>query len=263
MATTGPSRPGQVREAGGERITGGDEGDEGPDSLEVEVRARSERARRLRIASGDIAAILDALIRRLGTGLDDDESSTSELEREEATASDEDADAEEDEQETGLPELETIPPSEIAAACRAKVRTLVRRLCKQAEHAKEEGDGQAARRAVVQCDAVLAVLHKLRVEALRGRWPRKGLRLLDARALDDLVDTALPLYAAGRDSLFGRAVEVEGGEVFEELVECAALFGWVAWEAEVDLARARRRNGQVGVSEGLWPTLQRFAFLGP
>ena len=232
----------------------------GPESLEVEVHARrGTLARRRRIASGDIAAILDALIRRLGMGLEETETDARELEREEATADDDDGEAD----SAPFEPPEEIPPSEIAKACRRKVGQLVRRLGKQAAAAAEEGDPHAARRLVVQCDAVLAVLHKLRVEAGRDRWRRKGLDLLDERAMKELVQVVLPIYAAGSESLFGRAYDAEGSELFEELVECAALFAWVAWEVDVGLDRASARNGQVGVAESLWPDLQCLAFLAP
>jgi hypothetical protein len=232
----------------------------GPDSLEIEVRSKTKAAKqRRRMATGDIAAILDALLRRLGDGLESSESRTEHLEREETTADDDsEGDRPPPEEDGG-----DIPPEDIAAACQFKVRRLAKRLLKQTEAATEQPDPTSARRAVVQCAAVLAVLFKLRREQERERWRRKWLALIDDKAITTLLRDVLPKYAGGLDSLFARAVDAEGGGHVDEVAEAAAMFVWVAWEAGLDLAEARRTSGDPTAKEDPWPDLQRFAFLAP
>lgn len=222
------------------------------ESLAIDATGRRSSRKRRSIASGDITVILDALIHRLGTGgAESTGASTRTGNEEEQIGADDDTDELPPEQ----PDFERL-----GAACRRKTRTLLKRMTKQLEAARESG---AARRAVIQVAAVLGILRALRVIELRDEWRRSRQRLLHEDALQQFFWDACPLLAVGESSAVPKLVADLNGELCEELSMVLGLMTWLAWECEVDIAVARAKNGWAGVEDERWSWLQCLAYLAP
>jgi hypothetical protein len=229
-----------------------DEGELEPGtSLAIHASGRRAVSRRRSIASGDITVLLDALIHRLGRGLEQGAGGQARPNEEEQVGTDDEID-----------ELPQEPPDleRLGNACRRKTRTLLTRMLKQLELAQEEG---TPRRAVIQLAAVLGILRALRVVELREEWRRSGQRLLHEEAMQDFFWAACPLVGVGRGGIALTALESLNGEGFDELSVALGLLVWLGWECEVDLGRAEENNGKLGVEEELWSWLQCLAYLAP
>jgi hypothetical protein len=177
------------------------------------------------IASGDIVVLLDALVRRLGEGLEVERAAPLlTAAREEQVGLDE---------ENGG-EIDDVGPDygALANACRAKVRRLSDRMVGQLEKAKTPA---GARRAVVQLAAVLGILRALRIAELRPEWQKERLDLLHRDALAHLLDRATALVGHGADAILARAVDDAAGGPFEEASMAVGLLAWLAWEVGVDV----------------------------
>ncbi|MFT3770134.1 MAG: hypothetical protein QM820_32295 [Minicystis sp.] len=237
--------------SGGGDESEADAGATQPTSLSLEATGRRGAQRRRSIASGDIAVLLDALVRRLGEGLGGNAAPLPAPD--EARTTD---DPPED------PEPPPPPPNhaEIARMCRGKVKRLVRRMLAQLDLAAEQG---TARRAVVQLAAVLSVLRALRIIEQRPEWRRCGQRLLDEESLGKLFAEASIALAGRKDSLLATALAESGEEGFEELSTTVGLMVWLAWETDVDADHAAERDGRVGVEEELWYWVQILSYLAP
>lgn len=223
----------------------------GLESLAVDAAGRKVSKRRKSLASGDIVVILDALIRRLGEGLEGVSAPPA--------RNNEEANVGADEEDGG--DLANTSPNleELARACRGKARRLVTRMGRQLDEATEP---DRARRAVVQFAAVLGVVRALRIVERRAEWRRKGLKLIDAGDTWNLFEMGVLAIAWGREALAGRALQETEGEWFEELSQVLGLLGWLAWDVEIDIETSFARNGQRGVEEETWYGAQLFAALG-
>jgi hypothetical protein len=220
-------------------------------SLALDAQGRRRSRQRRSLASGDIAVLLDALMRRLGEGLTTAAAPQPSNDREEVGA---------DEEDGG--ELAREPPDheELAKACRSKMRRLIRRMEGQIELAAEP---DRARRGVVQLAAVLAVVHTLRLVERRPEWRRQQLRLVEPDDQWRIFQTAVLALTWGSEALAPRALLEANGEMFEELSMVVGLLGWLAWEMEIDIGFASERAGQRGVEEESWYGAQLFASLAP
>ena len=199
-----------------------------PESLAGSIQEqRRRRAHRRLLESGDLAYLLDVLIRRLGVGLERDLPDRDDKGRsEEELAGTDDA-------VDHPPEREEMDDSDIAKLCRSKTRRLVGRMVKQME--------QAARRAekgptvLIQLVAVLAIMRELRLVGRMPRWAsiRESLvnhddeELLLNEVLTNLFGRGFQLYDAIKAAL--------GDERFDELARLKGLLIWLAWDCEVRL----------------------------
>jgi len=198
-----------------------------PESLAGSIQEhRKRRAYRRLLESGDLAYLLDVLIRRLGVGLERDHGRDGKGRTEEELAGTDDAD-------DHPPEREGLDDSDIARLCRSKARRLVGRMAKQME--------QAARRAekgptvLIQLVAVLAIVRELRLVERMPRWAsiRESLvnhddeQLLLDEVLTHLFGRGFQLYEAIKAAL--------GDERFDELARLKGLLIWLAWDCEVQL----------------------------
>ncbi len=199
-----------------------------PESLAGSIQEqRKRRAHRRLLESGDLAYLLDVLIRRLGVGIERDPSDRDEKGRseEELVGTDDSTD--------DRPKFEELDDSDIAKLCRSKERRLVSRMIKQME--------QAARRAkkgptvLIQLVAVLAILRELRLVERMPRWAsireslvtRDDEELLLNGVLTNLFGRGYQLYQAITTAL--------GDEQFDELARLKGLLIWLAWDCDVRL----------------------------
>jgi hypothetical protein len=227
-----------------------------PVSLAVDAQGRQKAVTRARraIASGDIAVLLDALIRRLGQGLAD-ASAASLVESAERQASDEgDPDPADD-------ETPRIDHEALAQYCRRRTKTLVKRTLDQLAKVGDD-DPAGARRFVVQLAAVLSLVRALTVYAHRREWRFVEHGLVDRRALGDLLRGLPRRLVPGGVGVLEQAIRAEG-ELFEEV---GVVVGLVAWSncalhatAEAEARRARTERPR---TEAL-TMMQQVVFLAP
>lgn len=200
-------------------------GSEGASGAAVSVGPLPVTARKhVRIAAGDLAMILDALIHRLGEGLlpaqDTVGPTTSEEDLTETTPlpSGKDDDS-----------ADRINGAALAAVCQRKTRTLMQRMLKRLNGAKDSGD---CAQAVVQLAATLALVRQLRAREATLAWLPRGLELVDGDTQWAFFKAAANLmYAPGGVAEAGVA---EVGKQFGELEDCAALLAWSAFRCGLD-----------------------------
>lgn len=248
VVRTAPLCPGSAAGAAGED----QEASAAPASLALDAAGRKSSARRKRsLASGDIAVLLDALVRRLGDGLAASASSRPRSEEEEIGA---------DEEEGGELAREEPDFELLAMACRGKVRRLIRRMEGQFELANEPN---RARRGIVQLAAVLSVIRALRVVEQRPEWKRMQQELVDRNDEWTLLQSAALAVGWGPDALATRAVAEAEGEAFGELSMVVGLLVWLAWDVGTDIRVASLRSGREGREDEQWYAVQLTAALSP
>lgn len=191
-------------------------------TLAIEAQGR-RAARQRRLARGDLAYLLDVLIRRLGEGMPPPPP---------PAVDDEQVGA--DEERGGVLGREvsaTIDLAAIAKICRAKTRKLVKRMCTSLDKATAPGQAQ---RAIVQLTAVAGVLRALALVERRPEWRRSGHELVDADALLGLVRDAAHALVAQGEGLIVRARR-EAGDGFEELSSSLGLLAALTYLCGVDV----------------------------
>jgi len=235
---------------------GGDAEDDAPDiaqpeSLAADVEGRRSAAKKRSMASGDIGALLQALIRRLGEGLLPTPGQPAKVRPDDA---DEDARPEDSDSE----DIRDLGP--LADACQRKVGQLVRRMNRQLELAAQ-APGHAVR-AVVQLAAVLGVLDVLRRVERRTEWSAKKLQLIDLADLHKLFATSVPLMTWGSGSLVLRAIAEAGGGSFDEISLVVGRLAWLAWDTGIDVPASLNSNAEATPPRELLEA-QWFASLTP
>ncbi|MEZ4226809.1 MAG: hypothetical protein R3B13_38055 [Polyangiaceae bacterium] len=198
--------------------------------------------------------ILDALIRRLGQGLEHPTAPPAGATEEEQIGADDET-----------PPAEPVPPPDLprlARACRSKVRRLLNRMAEQLRLACEN---ETPRRAMIQLAAVLGILRALRRVEQRQEWKRLGDdgRLLHVEAMFEFFQFAAAWVCVGDDAAAPAALRTVNGAPFDELSAALGLLVWLAWECEVDLPAAAQKDGRVGYEEDLWGWVQQLAYLAP
>jgi hypothetical protein len=212
-------RAGEPAKAQAAKASGWDDHELG---VPLAATARNARRRYRAIASGDIAVLLDALNRRLAEGL----VPTGKLE---SSRTDEAIVGTEDDRLVELPE--SAPDREaLAALCRRKTGTLLRRMVRHVELARNDDDA-IVERTLVQLAAVLGVVRSIRRIQNQAQW--RGLRepLVDEDALSELFWAACEALA-GPAGLLARAGPQASSVL--EISEALEHLGWVAWELEVE-----------------------------
>jgi len=200
-----------------------------PASLGVRVADMPKQRKKLRLLkSGDLAYLLDVLIRRLGIDLESQPSTTDSRGRTEEESVNQDDD--------DLPEAPAQDPSgpsdaEIAEIVRRKARTLVRRMTKQLVAACQ--DQRKAQGAIVQLVAVLGLIRELRRLRLHHRW-RITPSLVDETDRRDLLDGAMSALF-GHESRLLQVVSDQADEPIEEVGFLRTLLLWLAWDLGEEL----------------------------
>ncbi len=221
--------------------------------LALDARGRHV-SRRRSLARGDIAYLIDALIRRLGEG------TSSPVARQLV----EDEVEGRDEEEGG--ELVATQPAELgleqlAQTCRSKTRRLIKRMIERLR----EHEPRRAARTIIQLAAVLGVLRALDLIARRPEWRRRHLPLVDEDAASNLFASGVIATVGRKDALAAAAI-AEAGAPFAELSVTFALLGWLAWRSGVTiepqttgwLERPDREVERVA-----WARIQLLAALAP
>ncbi len=189
------------------------------------------------IASGDIAVLLDALNRRLAEGL----VPIGKL-----------ASSRTDEAIVGT-EDETLvePPADapdrdaLAALCRRKTGTLLRRMVRHVDLARK--DDEVVERTLVQLAAVLGVVRSIRRIQNQDQW--RGLRepLVHEDALSELFWATCEALAGPR-GLLARAGPQASSVL--EISQALEHLGWAAWDLDVEFGPFSRHTAGEDDEEG-------------
>ena len=199
-----------------------------PDSLGINVfDMPKQRKKRRLLKSGDLAYLLDVLIRRLGL---DNDSTAKNLDghrrnEEELVGQDD---------ETELPPdgmTESIGDSKIAEIVARKARTLVRRMIAQLQLASKDEEKTGI--AIAQLVAVIGLLRELRRLRLAPRWRLRQsfVNEIDRRAL---LESAVG-WLFGRQSMALSKLANQAEEPLEEIGYLRSLLLWLAWDLGEEL----------------------------
>lgn len=199
-----------------------------PESLSVHIADLPKQRKKQRLLkSGDLAYLLDVLIKRLGL---ETEGSSSVKDR--RGRSEEEAVGQDDEVPPEVArEAQSFDDVQIAEVVARKARTLVRRMMAQIDAAaNEEGKAPAV---IVQLVAVLGLLRELRRLRLAPRWRMKQslVHEADRRAL--LEKSMAWLF--GRNSMALPKILNAADEPLEEVSYLRALLLWLAWDLGEEL----------------------------
>ena len=199
-----------------------------PNSLAVHVADMPKQRKKLRLLkSGDLAYLLDVLIRRLGLDLPSAGGGT-------------DSQGRTEEESIGKDDDEALPPNpmasgltdiEIAAIVTRKSRLLIRRMVQQLELAAQDEDRVAT--AAVQLVAVLGVVRELRRLRNSTRW-RIRPSFVDEKDRRSLLERAMA-YLFGRGSMLLPKLLAQSDEAIEEVSHLRSMLLWLAWDLGEEL----------------------------
>lgn len=196
-----------------------------PETFAVDAGSIIRRRGRVRaLKSGDLAYLIDVLIRRLGI----EAASTAESSDRLGRSEEEQVGAENNVQEPiGPVPPQTVSDSELAVLVERKIKRLISKLAKYLE--RTPADTQHAPATVARIIAVLALVRELRrIESL-PRWRTARLQLLPDDALVDLFDLAIEHLLGETKMLLRRLEEVTQAKT-EEALQARALLAWLAWD---------------------------------
>lgn len=201
----------------------------GPRAIPLhEVRRRHSKPRSL--ASGNIAVVIDLLIRKIGEGLPAAPEKPPEVEEKDLELLDDVA--------------RDAPPRPVdgealVRVCHRKVRRLVKRILKRIDLAAEIDTAASAGRAIVQLAAVLGVLRWLRRVEPQLSWLPRGQSLVPEDGRNDLLWGGATALVLARPTL-GERLRAEVPEGCAEETVALGLLGWLGWESEVDASSLPR-----------------------
>jgi hypothetical protein len=212
----------------------------GPETLAISVNdmARTKRKQRL-LKSGDLAYLIDVLLRRLSEGLETQTLDTDKAGRteEEQIGKEDNDESESDTTNTTVP-LTTLTDRQIAELVLRRAGTLTRRMVKQLELASKDDSRKAS--AVMQLVAVLALIRELRHLDKQKRWRSTGLALVDEKDRRHLLDESVKYLFGGKTPLV-EVVDKLGHESSEESIQLRVLLAWLAWDVGDELTDQFRR----------------------
>ena len=215
-----PSLTGQSGSRTGSAADDSESKEEVVESLSASILESKKAQRRQRRLSreGDLGAILDFLVYRLGITPYSSTSGLDSLGRneEERAGADDDQD-------------DRIPiPMEMVESCQKKVKTLVTRMGKQLRAAPDSDQARAL--ILVQLCAVLSVLRELRIVDRHADWVRPGQTLVPVSERRRLLEVSLGHLFGEEHQLHRKAIEDRDGEIFDEVSRLRGLLLWLAWD---------------------------------
>lgn len=200
-----------------------------PASLGVHVADMPKQRKKLRLLkSGDLAYLLDVLIRRLGIELERQPGTTDSRGRTEEESANQDDD---DLPDAPIQDPAGLSDAQIAEIVSRKARTLIRRMTTQLVAACK--DQRRAQGAIVQLVAVLGLIRELRRLRLHSRW-RVAPSLVAEADRRDLLEAAISALL-GRESRLLQVVVDQADENIEEVSFLRSLLLWLAWDLGEEL----------------------------
>lgn len=208
----------KAKQAGGSKVNA-------PKSLAISVADLPKVKNKLRLLkSGDLAYLLDVLLRRLSEGLD-----TAPVETDRSGRTEEEQVGQEDENETSSPEpvTTTLSDVDIAEAVSRRAKALIRKMVAQLELAATDKERRTS--AVLQLIAVLALLRELRHLDKAPRWKITGQPLVEEDDRQFLLEESLYYLLCSRTRLLDTIEQAIGNDT-DETVQLRVLMLWLAWD---------------------------------
>lgn len=203
----------------------------GPETLAISVNDLPKEKKKLRLLkSGDLAYLLDVLLRRISEGLD-----SVPLEADSSGRSEEEQVGKEGEEESKPAEqilpATTLNDLEIAQAVSRRARALTRKMVEQLKQAIKDTSRRTS--SVLQLIAVLALVRELRHLDKSTRWKKTGQLLVEERDRRHLLDESLK-YLLGSARMLDEVEQAIDGET-DEGTQLRVLLIWLAWDLGEEL----------------------------
>jgi hypothetical protein len=201
-------------------------------SLAVSVADLPKAKKKIRLLkSGDLAYLIDVLLRRLSEGLETQTVETDPAGRtEEEQVGTQDVDVPEETTEDRP--ATTLNDIDVAVAVARRARTLTRRMVEQLKLATSDESRRTA--AVLQLIAVLALLRELRHLDRLSRWRLTRRPLVSEKDRRYLLDECLK-YLLGSTNHLIDITDKQAGESTEEALQLRVLLLWLAWDLGEEL----------------------------
>jgi hypothetical protein len=204
----------------------------GPETLAVSISDLPKEKKKLRLLkSGDLAYLLDVLLRRISEGLDG-----TPLETDSSGRNEEEQVGKEGDEEPKPPEP-MLPPTrlgdlEIAQAVSRRARALTRRMVEQLQLATADASRRAS--AVLQLIAVIALVRELRHLDKLPRWKKTGQLLVEERDRRHLLDESLK-HLLGSAVRMLDEIDYATDADTDEGMQLRVLLLWLAWDLGEEL----------------------------
>ncbi|WEL80537.1 hypothetical protein P0D95_21290 [Pseudomonas sp. CBSPCAW29] len=198
-----------------------------PDSLAISISDMDNgKPKPKLLKSGDLAFLIDVLLRRLNEGLEAQGNGVDHAGRteEEQVGQEDELSENDDELPAEEPELSD---TDIAYIVSKKARSLCRKMIAQLELASRDESRQLV--APIQLIAVLALIRELRHLDQLNRWAATGQSLVEEDDRRELLDGSLK-YLLGSETRLLEAIDEAAGDSAEETIQLRALLVWLAWD---------------------------------
>ena len=203
-----------------------------PDTLAVAAASISRRKNKVQVLkSGDLAYLIDVLIRRLAVERPPSESTDRLGRTEEEQIGKDDDDLSKPAERTAQP---AMPDAELATLIGRKVNRLVIKLAGYLEDTVWEPQRIAP--AIARVIAVLALLRELRRIELLPRWRAVGGTLVPRNAKAELFSVAAEFLLSESHSLLSQFETLVGAST-EEAGHARSLLTWLAWDIGSEFTR--------------------------
>lgn len=251
---------------GGKAIAKGEDTGESakpvPTTLAAEPREEQRRkARERAVLTGDIVLVLDALIYKLGQGLDQlgatDGGSDDIAENTRTMFKVSEEALVETEDEEDLQPSHKINILKTVEVCNAKLSHLANRLGRQLAKTHNSKNPDDAVKAIVQTAAVLGIFLRVRSLDVEADWKESWRRLVSLKTFSDLERAVVPWVIKGPRSLASRAADHVGEDGCEELSVVRGLVLWLM----VECGRELKQTKEFMAREDLEPCLDDLLYL--
>ena len=204
----------------------------GPETLAVSVADLPKQKKKHRLLkSGDLAYLLDVLLRRISEGLDGSTLETDSSGRNEEEQVGKDGDEETKPPEPILPPT-TLGDREIAQAVARRARTLTRKIAEQLRLATTDASRRVS--AVLQLIAVIALVRELRHLDKSPRWKKTGQFLVEERDRRYLLDESLKHLLGSAARMLDEVDHTTAADT-DEGIQLRVLLLWLAWDLGEEL----------------------------
>ncbi len=209
----------------------------GPDTLEVSIADLPKSKKKIRLLkSGDLAYLIDVLLRRLSEGLETQSVETDKSGRTEEEQVGQDDD--ESQQDSQKAQDKGMTDADIAVAVAKKARLMIRRMIDQLDLAVEDDTRRVG--AVFQLIAVLALIRELRHLDKQPRWRSTGQELADEDDRRWLLDASV-YYLLGSSTHLMDFTDKVAGQDTDEMTQLRVLLLWLAWDLGEELTEKVNR----------------------
>jgi len=199
-----------------------------PATLEINIADTAKRKKKVRLLkSGDLAYLIDIMLRRLSEGLE-----TRSVETDTSGRNEEEQKNTEDEGNEPPPQDIALTDIQVAEAVARRVRKLVRRMTGQLRLATNDEGRRTG--AVLQLIAVLALIRELRHLEKQPRWRATGHELAEEGARRTLLDDSISYLLGSTPNLID-ITDKAAGENTDEAMQLRVLLMWLAWDLGEEL----------------------------